>query len=81
MSTNFQIAQQFAAHMNRRAAGGRKLFLAYDDYRSHTTEGVLQFFASKNIVIYDLPPHAFGKAQPLDVGVLEMFKRLNNHII
>lgn len=78
-STNFlSWAKEFVSHVRDLTAGGRKILLIYDAYRSHMTLAVLELFRDNNIEVLALPAHTSGKTQPCDVVLFSAFKaRLN----
>lgn len=50
-------------------AGGRKVLLLYDSYRSHMSLSVLELFGQCDVVVQVLPEQKSGKTQSLDVVV------------
>ena len=60
---------------------GRKVLLLYNAHRSHISLEVLEVFLRNGIVVYALPAHSSGKAQPLDFVLFAAFMgALNNAV-
>lgn len=67
--------------MRHLTAGGRKVLLTYDGYRSHMTLPVLELFRDNGIVVYALPAHTSGKTQPLHASLFGSFEMKLNETI
>eukprot|EP00171_Calliarthron_tuberculosum_P002526 IDg2526t1 len=76
-----QWAKLFVAHVKDLTAGGRKVLLTYDAYRSHMTLRALELFEKNNVQVYALPAHTSGKTQPCDVVLFGVFKRRLNEAV
>lgn len=74
-SANFlSWARHFVDSVRDLTAGGRKVLLIYDGYRSHMSLAVLEFFKTIGDIVYALPAHTSGKTQPLDLVSFALFK-------
>eukprot|EP00171_Calliarthron_tuberculosum_P006015 IDg6015t1 len=74
----FNWAKVFVESVRDLTAGGCKVLLIYDAYRSHMSLNVLNLFRQNGIVVYALQAHTSGKTQPLDVVVFSAFKNALN---
>ena len=81
-SSNFLAwAKQFVHSVKDLTAGGRRLLLTYDGYRSHMSLAVLELYAANGIIVYALPSHTSGKTQPMDVLVFGLYKSAFKKVI
>lgn len=81
-SSNFlSWARLFVESVRDLTAGGRKVLLIFDAYRSHMSLDVLQLFNDNGVVVYALPAHTSGKTQPLDVVAFAVFKNALNEAL
>lgn len=77
----YEWAKALVEDVRPLTAGGRKLLLTYDGYRSHMTLRVLELFRDNGIVVYALPAHTSEKTQPIDASLFGSFKVKLNEII
>lgn len=81
----YRWSEHFAKEARDLAAGGRKMLLLYDGYRSHLGFDALHSLGSHGIIAHALPAHASGDAQPLAVALrkrkLSPFKSALNDCI
>jgi len=77
----FQWAEMFCKFVEPQTAGGRKVLLTYDGYRSHLSLRVLEMFQKNNIIVYSLPAHTSGKTQPCDMNLFRTYKRNIDKVI
>lgn len=77
----FKCAKIFCDFVRPQTAGGRKVLLTCDGYRSHLSLQVLELFAENNIIVYSLPAHTSGKTQPCDKNLFRMYKRNIDKVI
>ena len=74
-------AHTFVEEVSDLTAGGRKVLLIYDGYRSHMSVSVLEVLRDGGVEVYVLPAHTSGATQPLDVSLFSPLKDVLNSLI
>ena len=75
------MGTQFFQHLKLLTDDGRNILMVMDGYRSHMSVRVLEMCHHINVIVYVLPFHTSGNAQPLDVTVLSVFKSSINEAV
>ena len=74
-------AKRFAEHVKDLTAGGRKVLLTLDVYRSHMGVKSMCHFEERGVLCYAIPSHTSGKTQPAGVCLFGSFKQQLNSAI